>query len=162
MKLTDHAPGTMSLVSYKIEQQTLAHELLIILSREQLWSMCLTAEISDATSFRRAFSSVRIEYVSVSDNLRIYTQNILFDAKWNMKTNAPGDLFMQLLSDNSLLSAKFLIAVKPLTFIFIKQTNLHPHINGDRQINSVHSLRLIFDKTTSQFEFARSKIYSAW
>lgn len=67
---------------------------------------------------------------------------------------------MQLLSDNSLLSAKFLIAVKPLTFIFIKQTNLHPYINGDRQIDSVHSLRLIFNKTTSQFEFAREKIYS--
>lgn len=81
MKLADHAPGTMSLVSYKIGPQTLAYELLIILSIEQLWSMCLTAEISDAVSFGRAFSSVRIEYISASDNLRIYTQNILFDAK---------------------------------------------------------------------------------
>lgn len=78
-----------------------------------------------------------------------------------MKTNAPGDLFMKSFSDNSLRSAKFLIAVKPLTFIFIKQTNLHPYINGDRQIDSVHSLRLIFDKTTSQLEFLEKKIYSA-
>lgn len=78
-----------------------------------------------------------------------------------MSTPLPGDLFMKLCSDNSLLSAKFLITAQPLTYIFIKETNFHPYINGDRQIDSVYSLRLIFDKTVSPFKFAGEKIYSA-
>lgn len=77
-----------------------------------------------------------------------------------MSTLLPGDLFMKLCSDNSLLSAKFLITAQPLTFIFIKRTDFHQHINGDHQIDSVHSLRLIFDKITSPFEFVGEKIFN--